>query len=407
MYYENELFFIQKILEKCHLQCLLIDPEIPIDQRVDMGLRDFFEKEKIDQSFFYFFPDIKAKTVYRVTDVFLFRYIFFELPQAANESIFLIGPYLNCDVSHHEILEQGEKLGISPKRFKELEMIYSSVPVIKEENHIFAVINSFAEFLWNGSDNFENVDISRENAAFISNINISSVVSSDEDVNFSAMEKRYEFENELINAVSQGNSHKAESMMMGFSLLSFENRTSDQLRNIKNYCIIMNTLLRKAAESGGVHPIYINRLSTEIAMRIENIHLVSIMPEFMLEILRSYCKLVRSHSFKNYSHLIQSVIITVESELTAELGLNEMAKQNCVSPAYLSSLFKKETGKTYTQFVNERRIGYAKHLLKTTNLQIQTIAQHCGIPELNYFCRVFKSITGRTPTQYRNGITVI
>ena len=195
--------------------------------------------------------------------------------------------------------------------------------------------------------------------------------------------------------------------MMGFSLLSFENRTSDQLRNIKNYCIIMNTLLRKAAESGGVHPIYINRLSTEIAMRIENIHLVSIMPEFMLEILRSYCKLVRSHSFKNYSHLIQSVIITVESELTAELGLNEMAKQNCVSPAYLSSLFQKETGKTYTQFVNERRIGYAKHLLKTTNLQIQTIAQHCGIPELNYFCRVFKSITGRTPTQYRNGITVI
>lgn len=407
MYYENELFFIQKILEKCHLQCLLIDPERPIDQRVDMGLRDFFEKEKIDQSFFYYFPDIKAKTVYRVTDVFLFRYIFFELPQAANESIFLIGPYLNCDVSPHEILEQGEKLGISPKRFKELEMIYSSVPVIKEENHIFAVINSFAEFLWNGSDNFENVDISRENAAFISNINTSSVSSSDEDVNFSAMEKRYEFENELINAVSQGNSHKAESMMMGFSLLSFENRTSDQLRNIKNYCIIMNTLLRKAAESGGVHPIYINRLSTEIAMRIENIHLVSIMPEFMLEILRSYCKLVRSHSFKNYSHLIQSVIITVESELTAELGLNEMAKQNCVSPAYLSSLFKKETGKTYTQFVNSRRIGYAKHLLKTTNLQIQTIAQHCGIPELNYFCRVFKSITGRTPTQYRDGITVI
>jgi YesN/AraC family two-component response regulator len=82
-----------------------------------------------------------------------------------------------------------------------------------------------------------------------------------------------------------------------------------------------------------------------------------------------------------------------------------MAKICNVSPNYLSNLFKRQTGKTLTQYVNGKRVSYAKHLLKTTNLQIQTIAQHCGILDFHYFCRIFKSITGKTPSEYRSGIT--
>ena len=48
----------------------------------------------------------------------------------------------------------------------------------------------------------------------------------------------------------------------------------------------------------------------------------------------------------------------------------------------------------------------AKHLLKTTHLQVQTIAQHCGILDFHYFCRLFKSVVGTTPTDYRNNHVV-
>ena len=40
-------------------------------------------------------------------------------------------------------------------------------------------------------------------------------------------------------------------------------------------------------------------------------------------------------------------------------------------------------------------------LLRTTKLQIQTIAQHCGIMDVHYFSRIFKKVTGQTPKEYR------
>ena len=44
---------------------------------------------------------------------------------------------------------------------------------------------------------------------------------------------------------------------------------------------------------------------------------------------------------------------------------------------------------------------FAVNLLNDTNLQIQTIAQHCGILDVNYFCKLFKQFFNETPNEYR------
>ena len=66
-----------------------------------------------------------------------------------------------------------------------------------------------------------------------------------------------------------------------------------------------------------------------------------------------------------------------------------------------AGLISKETGVTLTEFVSKKRIDHAAFLLTSTNLQIQTIAQHCGIFDVNYFTKTFKKITGKTPKEYR------
>ena len=63
---------------------------------------------------------------------------------------------------------------------------------------------------------------------------------------------------------------------------------------------------------------------------------------------------------------------------------------NNVSNVYLSSMFKKETGKTITEYIREKRLSYAVYLLRSTNLQIQTIALRCGIVDVQYFSKLFK-----------------
>lgn len=81
------------------------------------------------------------------------------------------------------------------------------------------------------------------------------VPSSPEETLFSMkfLEERYHKENMLIQAVSKGQIHKAEMFLHALPAKDLEPRTSDSLRNIKNYTIILNTLLRKAAENGAVH----------------------------------------------------------------------------------------------------------------------------------------------------------
>lgn len=405
MFYESELVFLRKILDKCHLQALILDPTKPLDERIDNGLRKLFDGHSGKETFFDFFPEILENTVYRVTDVFWCRYIFFELPFLQERRILFIGPFVDEDLTRQQLMEKAESSGLPAKMFKELELFYTSLPVIREENHVLAMINAFGEHLW-GADGFESVDINlSDSAAFMPLSARPRALADDGMLTAQIVEARYNYENELINAVSQGNIHKAELMLANFSTLALENRTPDQLRNVKNYCIIMNTLFRKAAETGGVHPVHIDTVSSDFAKKIETTRSLEAIYKLMPEILRSYCRLVKKQSVKKYSPLVQKAIMKIETDLTGDLSLKAMAQMNNVSPAYFSNLFKSVTGQTLTDYVNTKRISLAKHLLKNTSLQVQTIAQHCGILDFHYFCRLFKGVVGKTPTEYRKGFS--
>jgi len=215
------------------------------------------------------------------------------------------------------------------------------------------------------------------------------------------MEERYAHENGLIDAVRQGQTRRLESFLSRITPSSFEQRVADPLRNLKNYCIITNTLLRKAAEQGGVHPIYIDSVSTDFAFKIEQLSSPVSGSGLIAEMARSYCQLVRNHTTKDYSSPIQNAIILIEGNLSGDLSLTRLARELNVNSSYLSTLFKKETGKTVTDYITNRRVSHAKHLLKSSRLQVQTVGQLCGFEDVHYFSKVFKRLTGCTPKQYR------
>ena len=215
------------------------------------------------------------------------------------------------------------------------------------------------------------------------------------------MEMRYDFENELIRAVTFGQQHTGKMLSTIFNEQMFEKRLQDSVRNAKNYCIIMNTLLRKAAEQGGVHPLYIDRVSSAFARAIEELSDVKTIPEFMKDIFSSYCRLVRKHSTKAYSPIVKKTILLIDADISSELSLHSLASKLEISKGYLASVFKRETGKTVSEYICEKRINRAMHLLNTTDLQIQTVAMHCGIMDVQYFSKLFKKHTGKTPKEFR------
>lgn len=219
------------------------------------------------------------------------------------------------------------------------------------------------------------------------------------------IEERYAAENQLIQSIAQGQVHKAELYINHFNSRAMEQRVADPVRNIKNYTIILNTLLRKAVEYGAVHPLHIDSLSSRFARKIELITSEEGAMQLQKEMIHKYCLLVKNHSLKGYSLLVRKVLTQIDSDLTADLSLKTLAKLLNVNPSYLSTLFKKETGSTLTEFVNHKRIEHAIFLLNSTSMQIQTIAQFCGVPDVNYFTKTFKKVIGKTPKEYRDSIS--
>ena len=163
----------------------------------------------------------------------------------------------------------------------------------------------------------------------------------------------------------------------------------------------MNTLLRKAAESGGVHPVYLDRTSSEFAHRIERLPSTSSVASMMQEMYRTYCRLVRRHNLKKYSPVVKKTILMIDSDLSADLSAKTLAGSQDISLGYLSSVFHREVGERLSAYVRKKRMEYAKYLMSRTELQVQSVAQHCGLLDVVYFTKTFKRETGMTPTEYR------
>ncbi len=405
MMYEAELRLLRETFRKCRIQTLLIDPRVPLDLRADMGLMQFLsDTETAHLTFSEAVPALEKQTVYRMVDWFGRRYVYLLLPDLPQETVLLIGPYVGKPIEQREIFELAEKWGVTPKMLKELESYYGNLPLLPETSHLFALLDTFAERIWGGNGRYVVEDIDQSEGQDGLPIDIKSDSDDAEKTawNIQIMEERYAYENELMQAVAQGQTQKVEILMGGLSSIHFEKRLADPVRNLKNYSIIMNTLLRKAAEQGGVHPVYLDSTSSAFARKIELMTSIEQVQDLMVEMFRTYCRLVRKHALKHYSPPVQKAIITIDSDLSADLSLSVLAAMQGISASYLSALFKNETGETLTEHVNRKRVRLAQQLLETTTLQIQTIAQHCGILDVHYFSKVFKRYAGCSPKQYRD-----
>jgi len=404
MYYKSELQYLTRVLESMHLQVTMIDRGEKMSYLQDYGLRRFlgrsdgYERAVLEASGL-----LRENTIYKLTDEYRCNYLFLLLPGSIESIPMLIGPYMSFELTRQQLLEDAERFGVPAWNISQFEACFASIPVVKDESGLFSMINVFGEILWGGKNAFKIIDVNRELTEPSASVKNEGEEESPEElmVRMQMMETRYAYENELMENVRNGHSQRASRMLSGFSRLAFEQRTADPVRNMKNYGIICNTLLRKAAEQGGVHPIFLDRISSEFARRIESVMTLEDGQRLMDEMAHGYCRLVRKNTTGKYSPVVHKAVTYIEADLSSDLSLSALSAVQNVSAGYLSTLFRKETGKTLTEYVSEKRMAAAARLLSTTRLQVQTVAQHCGMSDVNYFSKMFKKHYGKTPKQYR------
>ena len=404
MSYDIQLQFTSNLLKNLHVSsCIVNNPQDKISCNIDLGLRAMlFGKENYAELLENSMDQARDNTIYRFYDEYSCNYIFMRLPSKTN-SFFYIGPYLLSAPSEQVIKQRSDSLGFGEEQLKKLVQYYNSLPIIEDENILLAIANTLGLAIWESEQNYciEYVDYAIPDR--------STPIPVDHIYNFAesphslaVLETNYANEKILMEAISQGKLHKVNSIASSVYNNGTEQRVSDNLRNRKNYLIILNTLLRKAAESGGVHPLHLDRISSAFAKKIENTRNINDSISLQSEMIRDYCILVKQHSLNKYSYIVGKAITIIAFDLTADLSLNSIANQLNINPTYLSSLFRKECNCTLTEYVNRKRIEHAITLLDKTDKQINTIAFECGIQDTNYFIKLFKKFTNQTPTHYRN-----
>lgn len=401
MYYNTELNFFRRLLEKMRIQSHIINNQNVDAEKLDLGLRKYLgmEREYIE-SLEQMPADVLENTVYKLTDGFACSYIFFILPQTNGDFSFVLGPYLTHEIDQEALLQSAEQFGVPPSNFRQLVHFYQSIPLLHDDTVLMLPLTTLAESLWGTGSAYKIQDLKLD-------LDMRTVLPPEHKpeetslLQMALMQQRYDFENQLMDIVSKGLWHRARLQLSTAAAGQVEMRLADPLRNQKNYCIICNTLMRKAAEKGGVHPLHLDRVSSQYAQLIEMVTNVPDGQHLILEMVQTYCRLVRRHTLKDYSPLIRKVITYIEAEISSNLSLRNLAKLHNVSPEYLSTLFHRETGKTLIAFITEKRLELGAGLLRDSSLQIQTIAEYCGFPDAGYFAKLFKKRYGVSPRTFR------
>ncbi len=91
----------------------------------------------------------------------------------------------------------------------------------------------------------------------------------------------------------------------------------------------------------------------------------------------------------------------IDENYYKDLTRDSVAKEFLISSTYLSHLFQKEAELRFNEYLNFIRLEKAKFMLKRHDVKVKDVAIKCGFKDSNYFCRLFKEKTDRSPSEYR------
>lgn len=188
-------------------------------------------------------------------------------------------------------------------------------------------------------------------------------------------------------------------------------------RSARNLCICVIALISRAAIRGGVNAEAAFTMCDAYILKIEEMTDLTALPALIHGAQINFATMVRAanqqkkktpdqENAERQHPLVERCKNYVYTHLHGRVSLAEAAEALHTSPNYLSSLFSKTEGMTFTDFVMREKVSIAKSLLLYSSLSSNEIAATLGFVSQSHLGKCFRAWTGMTPMQFRKRFTV-
>ena len=99
--------------------------------------------------------------------------------------------------------------------------------------------------------------------------------------------------------------------------------------------------------------------------------------------------------------MLEAIFSYIEDHYAEPISLSDVAAAVNLTPGYLTTAVRRRTGRTVLDWITERRLAEARHLLITTDESVEQIGKLAGYSDPTYFIRTFKRAHGTTPAVWR------
>ncbi|GAA0306516.1 YesN/AraC family two-component response regulator [Gracilibacillus halotolerans] len=205
---------------------------------------------------------------------------------------------------------------------------------------------------------------------------------------------------QLIDLLNYGNWQEAEDKLKEiFQLLEVERYQSHEFL-LQAYFMICNTFTHYSHKNGYF-------LTDIIGNQIQQMHEAAYngsihqLEKVALNIFEKIKTNFKKDPLNSHQPIVEQVNQYINKNIYRDISLQEVADHVYLHPAYLSKIYKAETGKSFSDFVFNRKMEEAAIRLRKSNEKVYKIASGIGYKDPSYFIKKFKEYHGVTPQEYR------
>lgn len=212
----------------------------------------------------------------------------------------------------------------------------------------------------------------------------------------------YDHEIAFYESICSGNMELVRVLMKPLFCEGCGILSDNHLRNLKYHLVILAAMIARYCIKGGMTPEESYSISDFFILKTDKCTTEDELRKIHIEMIEGYTNRMRQIKLSGvYSKQIVRAVSHMIGHLHSRITLEDTARKLKISPAYLSRLFKKETGMTFGDYMNKLRIEEAATLILNTEYSDTEISSMLGFSSQSYFIKVFRKYMDTTPKQYK------